>query len=205
MTPPSPAPDALAARLRTLPASCGAVRLVAVDGHAGSGKSTLARILAAALGDAPVLHLDDLASHASFFGWTARLADEVLTPLARGATARPAAYDWERRAFGRPLVLPPAPVVLLEGVGAGRRAVRPALAAVLWLDVDREVAWERGRRRDGPALAAFWDAWTAAEQAHFAADPTRPYADLLVRQVPRGYAVLPGPQARRLHDERHPE
>ncbi|WP_431784245.1 uridine kinase family protein [Streptomyces chumphonensis] len=197
MTSPSPALGALAARLRTLPASCGAVRLVAVDGHAGSGKSTLARSLAAALGDAPVLHLDDLASHASFFDWTARLAEDVLTPLARGATARPAAYDWERRAWGRQLALPPAPVVLLEGVGAGRRAVRPALAAVLWLDVDREVAWERGRRRDGPGLATFWDAWTPAERAHFAADPTRPYADLLVRQVPRGYAVLPGAQAGR--------
>ncbi|MBW1596803.1 uridine kinase [Streptomyces sp. JJ38] len=183
----------LAARLRGLPPSCGPVRLVAVDGHAGSGKSTLARRLAEELGGAPVLHLDDLACHAAFFGWTERLADAVVTPLGRGVSARFLGYDWQRRSFSRPLSLSPDPVVLVEGVGAGRAAVRPVLSAVLWLDVSPATAWERGRRRDGPGLAAFWDDWTAAERAHFAADPTRPFADLLVRQMPEGYVVLSGP------------
>ena len=49
-------------RLRRLPPSCGPVRLVGVDGHAGSGKSTFAGQLAEALGGAPVLHLDDIAT-----------------------------------------------------------------------------------------------------------------------------------------------
>ncbi|MEE1928996.1 hypothetical protein V1J52_12545 [Streptomyces sp. TRM 70351] len=189
---------ALAARLAGTAPSLGPVRLVAVDGHAGSGKSTLAAGLSDALGAAPVLHLDDVASHAAPFGWTGRLWQRVLEPLSRGETARFAGYDWERRAFVRPLEVPPAPVVLVEGVGAGRRAVRPALAAVLWLQVAPEVAWQRGRRRDGPGLAAFWDGWTAAERAHFSADPTLPHADVLVRQVPgdpRGCLVLPGPGA----------
>ncbi|MGD9484314.1 hypothetical protein WDH52_13835 [Streptomyces sp. TRM70308] len=196
----------LARRLRGLPPSCGPVRLVAVDGHAGSGKSTLAGLLAGALGGAPVLHLDDLASHGAFFDWTERLGARVLDPLERGRTARFRRYDWQRRAFVRPLSVPPAPVVLVEGVGAGRRALRPALAAVAWLEVPAALAWARGRRRDGPELAGFWDGWTAAESAHFAADPTRPHADVLVRQrapgaagAPgaRGYRVLPGPGARR--------
>ncbi|MCZ7413242.1 uridine kinase family protein [Streptomyces sp. WMMC897] len=193
----------LAARLRELPPSCGPVRPVAVDGHAGSGKSTLTRRLAEELGGAPVLHLDDLACHAGFFDWTERLADGVVAPLGRGTSARFLGYDWERRSFSRPLSLPPDPVVLVEGVGAGRAAVRPVLSALLWLDVSPATAWERGRRRDGPGLAAFWDDWTAAERAHFAADPTRPFADLLVRQAPEGYALLPGPggarTARRSH------
>lgn len=188
----------LTEQLAALPPSCGPVRLVAVDGHAGSGKSTLAGRLSAALGGAPVLHLDDLANHEQFFTWTARLQRQVLAPLRRGEPARPEVYDWERRAYTGVRTVPPAPVVLVEGVGAGRRALRPHLACLLWLEVDREVAWRRGRRRDGPRLSAFWDAWTRAETEHFAADPSRPHADLLVRPcatAPLGYALLPGPRA----------
>ncbi|HCA87297.1 MAG TPA: hypothetical protein DEQ61_18540 [Streptomyces sp.] len=176
----------LARRLRALPPSCGPVRLVAVDGHAGSGKSTFADRLAAALGGAPVLRLDDLASHDALFDWTERLTAQVLTPLADGRTARYQVYDWHLRRFTEERELPPAPVVLIEGVGAGRRALRPQLALVLWLDVPRRTAWDRGRRRDGPALSAFWDGWARSEHEHFADDPTRPHADLLVRQGPEG-------------------
>ncbi len=123
---PGPAVRDLASRIRRLPPSCGPVRLVGVDGHAGSGKTTFAEQLAVALGDAPLLRLDDIASHEALFDWTARLLDQVIEPLAQGRTARYAPYDWRARRFGPPRPLPPAPVVLVEGVGAGRRALRPA-------------------------------------------------------------------------------
>ncbi|WP_431953047.1 uridine kinase family protein [Actinacidiphila sp. bgisy167] len=180
---------ALAARLRALPPSCGSVRLVAVDGHAGSGKTTFAGALAGALDGAPVVHLDDLATHEQLFEWPGRLREQVLEPLRRGETARPAKYDWVARRFATALEVPSAPVVLLEGVGAGRREVRPWLAALLWLEVSREVARERGERRDGPGLAGFWEGWMRAQDAHFAADPSRPFADLLVHQGPDGYEL----------------
>lgn len=114
----------LAARLRALPPSCGPVRLIGVDGHAGSGKTTFAGRLAAALGDAPVLHLDDIATHEELFGWTRRLLGQVVEPLSRGETARYVPYDWSARAFGPVRELPPAPVILLEGSApaAGRCA-----------------------------------------------------------------------------------
>ena len=63
----------------------------------------------------------------------------------------------------------------------------------------------RGRARDGEEQREFWDAWVTAERAHFATDPSRPFADLLVRQgdlgeksesgVPgkKGYEDTPGP------------
>ncbi|MFG2192128.1 uridine kinase [Streptomyces sp. NPDC048639] len=181
--------------MRALEPSCGPVRLVAVDGHAGSGKSTLARHLSAATGGAPVLHLDDLATHDEMFTWTGRFRDQVLTPLSRGRTARYATYDWVRRSFSRRKDLPTAPIVLVEGVGSGRRALRPHLACLLWLEVPEDLAWERGRRRDGPGLTGFWDAWTDAERNHFATDPSRPHADFLVRQGNEGYVILPGPAA----------
>ncbi|MBH5338010.1 hypothetical protein IHE55_25815 [Streptomyces pactum] len=191
------ATEALARRLAALPPSCGPVRLVAVDGHAGSGKSTFTARLAAALGGAPVVHTDDLASHEELFGWAGRLGTGVLEPLSRGRTARFAAYDWVAGRFAAPRRVPPAAVVLLEGVGSGRRAVRPYLAHLLWMELPRGTSWARGRLRDGPAQAAFWDRWRPAEEAHFAADPSRPYADALVRQRPTGYEVLPGPAAER--------
>lgn len=181
--------------LSSLPPSCGPVRLVAVDGHAGSGKSTFAARLAAALGGAPVLHLDDLATHEELFGWTGRLREQVLLPLSRGGSARYAPYDWTERRFGPARTWKPAPVVLVEGVGAGRRQVRPWLAALCWMELDRDTSWGRGRQRDGDGLTGFWDGWTPAEARHFAEDPSRPYADTLVRQLPEGYAWLPGPRA----------
>ncbi|MFE5715583.1 uridine kinase [Streptomyces sp. NPDC056501] len=185
--------DRAADALLRLPPSCGPVRLVAVDGHAGSGKSTLAARLATALGDAPVLRLDDLATHEELFAWTARLRRQVLEPLSRGETARYRPYDWNRRDFGEPRALSPAPVVLVEGVGAGRMAVRPLLAWLLWMEREPEESWARGRRRDGPEQAEFWDGWTLAETRHFARDPSRPFADTLVRERPEGYDWLPGP------------
>ncbi|MFJ5116910.1 uridine kinase [Kitasatospora sp. NPDC088548] len=174
---------ALARELRALPPSCGPVRLVAVDGHAGSGKTTFAGRLAGALGGAPVVHLDDLATHAEPFGWTGRLRGQVLEPLAAGQDAAYQVYDWTLRRFAGTAVAPVAPVVLVEGVGAGRRGVRPWLARVIWMELAAEDARRRGEERDGPALAEFWAGWARAESAHFAADPSRPYAGTRVDGV----------------------
>ncbi|MGA5196803.1 uridine kinase family protein [Streptomyces exfoliatus] len=185
--------DRAAQALLRLPPSCGPVRLIAVDGHAGSGKSTLAARLSTALGDAPVLHLDDLATHEELFEWTDRLREQVLAPLARGEAASYRPYDWGLRRFGAARELPPAPVVLVEGVGAGRRAVRPFLAWLLWMERGASESWARGRRRDGADQAVFWDGWTVAETRHFAEDASRPFADTLVRECAEGYDWLPGP------------
>lgn len=179
----------LASCLRRLPPSCGPVRLVGIDGHAGSGKSTFAGRLAAVLGGAPVLHLDDIASHEELFAWDRRLLTEVVEPLGRGARAHYSPYDWHARCFGAVRALSPAPVILVEGVGAGRRALRPHLARLLWMELPSEESWARGRARDGEAQREFWAGWVGAERRHFAGDPSRPFADLLVRQVAEGYEV----------------
>ncbi|MBB4895235.1 hypothetical protein FHS39_004302 [Streptomyces olivoverticillatus] len=186
--------NALARRLRARPPSVGPVRLVAVDGHAGSGKTTFSGRLSAALGDAPVLHLDDLATHEELFEWTGRLREWILAPFACGEPARYRVYDWVARRFTDERVLEPAPVVLVEGVGAGRRELRPHLACLLWMELTHEGSWERGQLRDGPGLTDFWDGWKRAEREHFTTDPTRPYAELLVLERPEGYELLPGPR-----------
>ncbi|WP_455362023.1 uridine kinase family protein [Streptomyces sp. SYSU K21746] len=187
--------DTLAAELRALDPCCGPVRLIAVDGHAGSGKSTFADRLAEALGGAPVLHLDDMATHEELFGWTRRLLSQVIGPLSRGEAARYAPYDWTLRRFGPARTLEPAPVIVLDGVGAGRRALRPYLARLLWMELAENQAWRRGRDRDGSALSGFWDGWEAAERRHFHQDPSRPFADTLVRQCDEGYEWSSGARA----------
>ncbi|MFD3550229.1 uridine kinase [Streptomyces sp. NPDC058655] len=184
---PQPSLKSLARELAARPPSLGPVRLIGIDGHAGSGKSTFAGRLAEELGGAPVLHLDDVATHEELFGWVDRLRAQVLEPLAAGRTAHWAPYDWVARAFGPRRVLEVAPVLLVEGVGAGRRALRPHLAGLLWMELPREKSWGRGRRRDGGELSDFWDGWERAERAHFSHDPSRPFADTLVRQSGTGY------------------
>jgi uridine kinase len=194
---PVPAPSdplaGFAAHLRALPPSCGPVRIVAVDGHAGSGKTTYAARLAAALGGAPVVHLDDLATHDELFGWTGRLREQVLEPLAAGRAARHGVYDWTRRRFDGVREVPAAPVVLLEGVGSGRSALRPLLSHLLWLEVPRDTARDRGQLRDGPGMDAFWSSWMRAQDAHFVSDPSQPFADHLVLLRPEGYEMPAGP------------
>ncbi|MCX5197961.1 hypothetical protein OOK31_29405 [Streptomyces sp. NBC_00249] len=184
--------ESLARELAALPPSLGPVRVIGVDGHAGSGKSTFAGRLARALGDAPVLHLDDVASHEELFGWWGRLRAQVLEPLAAGRAAHWAPYDWVERRFGPERVLEPAPVLLVEGVGAGRRSLRPHLAHLLWMETPRSTSWGRGRNRDGRELSDFWDGWERAELAHFSDDPSRPFADTLVRQSGTGYEWTSG-------------
>ncbi|WP_306320707.1 MULTISPECIES: uridine kinase [unclassified Streptomyces] len=186
----------LAGRIRRLPPSCGRTRLVGVDGHAGSGKSTLAVRLAEALGGAPVLRLDDIASHDALFAWTERLRTQVVDPLSRAEAARYETYDWHARRYTDVAELPPADVALIEGVGAGRAELRPELAVLLWLDMPREAAWARGRARDGEAQREFWDGWIPAERKHFEENPSFPFAHLLVRECPEGYEVREGPGGR---------
>ncbi|MFF5449289.1 uridine kinase [Streptomyces sp. NPDC012888] len=184
--------EVLARELAALPPSLGPVRLIGVDGHAGSGKSTFAGRLATALGGVPVLHLDDVATHAEPFGWTGRFRSQLLEPLAAGRAAHWRPYDWVERRFGAERVQEPVPLLLVEGVGAGRRALRPHLARLLWMETPREESWRRGRSRDGRELAGFWDGWERAELAHFAGDPSRPFADVLVRQCGTGYEWTSG-------------
>ncbi|MEV7560757.1 uridine kinase [Streptomyces sp. NPDC048331] len=186
--------ESLARELAALPPSLGPVRLIGIDGHAGSGKSTFAGRLAAVLG-APVLHLDDVATHEELFDWEERLRAQVLEPLAAGRPAHWSPYDWVERRFGPERVLEPAPVLLVEGVGAGRAALRPRLARLLWMETARERSWQRGRNRDGRELSDFWDGWERAERAHFSNDPSRPFADTLVRQSGTGYEWTSGARA----------
>jgi uridine kinase len=159
----------------------GGVRLVGVDGLGGAGKTTFAARLAHAAGDAPVVHTDDFANWQEPTEWWPRMLTQVVEPLTRGEAASFRPYDWVRRRFGPELVtVPPAPLVVIEGVGATRAAWRDRLVARIWVDTPRDERLRRGLDRDGAHMVDFWTWWMAAEDHYLAEEHPDTYADLRV-------------------------
>ncbi len=162
----------------------GAVRLVAIDGFGGAGKSVFAGRLSGALGGAPVVHTDAFATWDDQFDWWSRLERELLAPLADGRAARFRATDWSTGRDGPIVEVAPEPVVILEGVSSGRRAVSDRLTDLIWIEADPDVRLGRGIERDGEAKRDQWRVWMAEEDKHFAADGARDRARLIVAGAP---------------------
>jgi hypothetical protein len=175
---------ALAADVLAQPPRRGSTRIVAVDGGSAAGKSTFAARLASAL-DAPVLHTDDVAWWESFFGWWPLLVAGVLEPLSRGEDVRYRPPAWDRRERPGAIEVLAGPAIVVEGVGASRRELRPYLDRAIWVDTDRQLALDRGMQREGEDLA-FWREWERAEEDHLAGDRPWERADLLVTNDPPG-------------------
>lgn len=181
----------LAARVLAAPPRLGSVRLVAVDGPSGAGKTDFAARLAEAIGQAsgqvvPVVRTDDLLDgwddQFTFWG---RLERDVLEPLAAGRPGGYRRYDWHRGAFGDATVgVPPAPVVIVEGVSAARAAIRPRLSLAVFVTAPSDLRLARALGRDGDALRAYLEKWRLREEAYFAADATAHHADLVVDGAP---------------------
>lgn len=175
-------------------------RIVAVDGRSAGGKSTLTdrlREASALMGlTASVVHTDDVAWHESFFGWAPLMIDGVLGPLhaGRGVRFRPPA--WAPRGRDGAIEVPASvDLVLVEGVGAGRRELAPFLDASIWVQSDLAEAERRGLSRDA-ALGVngdedetreFWDLWMSEELPFLAQDRPWERAALVVA----GTSVIP--------------
>ena len=123
----------------------------------------------------PVVHTDDLLD-----GWDdqltfwPRLEEWVLDAAARaGGPARTAATAGCGGAFvPRPVPVPVAPVLILEGVSAARAAIRPELTLAVFVTAPRDAAaGPRARpRRPGDPAAYLRALARRARTAHFAAD-----------------------------------
>lgn len=171
----------LAKRIKCLPPSCGPVRLVAVDGPAGAGKTTFAGRLAGVLG-CQVVHSDDFPVpwEDGPAGWFHALESQVLRPLQDGRPGRFRRYDWVRGEYAGDVTVPPAPVLIVEGVSTARASVARLLAFAVWVEAPWELRFARVIERDGAELEPRWRAWFAAEEEWFAQDRTRDRADLIV-------------------------
>jgi predicted kinase len=191
---------ALARRVRAAPPRCGVTRLVCIDGPSGSGKTSLAARLTAALGDAPVLHMDDI-----YPGWDGLAAsvpllyEQVVRPLADGRSAGYRRYDWHRGGFGRVQDLGSPKLLVVEGAGSGARVIADRAVLLVWIEAPREVRFCRGIARDGETYRPHWERWARQEAAHFAAEGTAERADVRVDGAPasphdpaRELVLLPG-------------
>ncbi|KRC66649.1 hypothetical protein ASE12_18850 [Aeromicrobium sp. Root236] len=171
--------DDLVELIRERQAACGSTRVVAVDGPSGSGKTSFAGELAEAAG-AAVLHLEDL-----YPGWhglaaTPPLVHAVLEAIAVGNVGTAPRWDWVGDRPGPLVHVPPARILVLDGVGSGAAMLRPFVSLLIWVEAPVDVRKRRALARDGDVYAPFWDIWAAQEAVHFAAEQTRRHADVVV-------------------------
>jgi uridine kinase len=175
----------LAERVLAGPPRCGGTRLVCIDGPSGSGKTTLATRLAAALGDPPVLHMDDI-----YPGWDGLAAsvpllyEQVVAPLAEGRPGRYRRYDWHRGEFAEAHDLGVPDLLVVEGAGCGARVIAERAALLIWIEAPHDERFRRGIARDGETYRPHWERWARQEVAHFAADGTARRADVRVDGAP---------------------
>jgi hypothetical protein len=164
---------------RSRPPTLDRNRLICVDGPAGSGKTTLAAELAE-LSGAPVLHMDDM-----FEGWrglprvTSQL-ESLLLPLAKGRSGSYQRWDWPGNAWAETILVPPAPLLVLEGVGSGSAHLAHLVTVLAWVEVPYDLRRDRGLERGGVGVAENWQQWAVDEQALFDRERTRERADLVL-------------------------
>jgi hypothetical protein len=165
----------------------GRPAIVVVDGRSSSGKTTLAGRLERTVAGTSVVHTDDIAWWHSRFGWGDLLERGVLEPARRGDALayRPPAWD-ERNRPGAIEVPAGARLLIVEGVGAGRRETAHLVDAIVYVQADLD---EAERRTAARVAASETDAdavrgWMAEEDP-FVADQ-RPWerADAIVAGTP---------------------
>ncbi len=171
--------EVLLAAIAAAPPRAGATRVVAIDGRSGAGKSTLALALAGGLG-AALVSLEDL-----YGGWDgledgiALLRSAVLEPLSAGRAASVPRYDWQAGGWGEPWTLEPPPWLVVEGVGAGARAVAPFTSVLVWVELDEAARRERVRSRRG-CDAEQWERWAAQEERYLDRERPAERADFVI-------------------------
>jgi hypothetical protein len=177
----------LAARIQSLPTST-APRLVAIDGPSGAGKSTFARRLGRALGDPPIVAMDDFVSWDNLAGWWPRFEEQVLGPLLEGRGAHYQQRDWDNDPHGERLgtwrAFPTSAMVVLEGITSSRQPIAERLIQAIWIDAPRDLRLSRGVDRDGESMRPRWLNWMEREDTFFAQDGTRQRANLIVDGAP---------------------
>jgi hypothetical protein len=195
---------ALAQQLQQAAGSAhGRPPIVAIDGRSSSGKTTLARRLQQAVPGSCLVHTDDIAWRQAVFDWAYLLTDGVLRPLRDGhpTAFRPPAWDRHSRP-GAIEVPRDASLVIVEGVGAGRREAAHLVDAIVWVQADADHIDQRNADRVAagevdPVNLAGW----MAQELPFLADQ-RPWERATI--VVAGSPVLPHAPSEALVSDRPP-
>ena len=161
--------------------------ILAIDGRSSSGKTSLAARIHDTVAHSCVVHTDDLAWHHSRFGWDDLLIDRVLIPLRRGGDVRYRPPEWERKGRAGAIEVPAGvSLVVIDGVGAGRRELAQHIDALVWVHADGVDLEHREAVRvaQGEVNKSNQDQWQL-EEVPFLADQ-RPWerATLIVAGTP---------------------
>jgi hypothetical protein len=147
--------------------------IVAVDGRGSSGKTTFASRLAAAWPGATVVRTDDIACWHAVLDFADLLASGVLEPVRAGRAVAFRPPQWE--ASGRPgaIEVPEScALLIIDGVGSGRRELAPLLDAVVWVESPREDIDRRNEERAaaGEISPGSYASWTSENEAQHTSD-----------------------------------
>ena len=158
-------------------AAAGAPVVIAIDGPSCAGKSILATALALRSGAAVVEGDDfyrntlprltvaqreamsDAAVVDAVIDWE-RLRAEALLPLRAGQSATFQPYDWDADdgRLAPPKIIPPADVIIVEGVYAARPELSDLVDVAVHLGVDPQVRARRyAERENDPDWQRFWE------------------------------------------------
>lgn len=158
----------------------GAGRLICIDGPSGSGKTTTAAKLTRIL-PAVVLHTDEFCPGWDGLPQLPRILADLLAAHADGRAGTYREWDWIRDRLADPVEVSPAPVLVVEGVGAGSLAIAGWTTTLAFFDADPAQRKVRAMERDGDYFRDQWAPWARAEDTYFAADRVRERADLTFR------------------------
>lgn len=162
------------------PASAGAGTFAPSPATASAGP-TVDPTSASALSPVQTLHGDDM-----YEGWGGLdtldhvLVEQVLTPLSHGEAGAFRMWDWHQSRRTHTIMVPVRDVLIVEGVGVGRRRAREHASLLWWVEAPPDLRLARGIARDGEEMRAEWLRWTEVERAHFERDGTRAAATRII-------------------------
>ena len=164
--------------------------VLAVEGRSSSGKTTLAARVQAAVAGSAVVHTDDLAWWHSRFGWADLLIDGILMPVHQGQPVAFRPPSWAEHGRGGSIDVPAdCPLLIIEGVGAGRREAAHLIDALIWVQSDQAEAERRSLARvgqtGGPRTVQDLREWMAEEEPFLAEQRPWERADLVVAGTPQ--------------------
>lgn len=164
--------------------------VLAVDGRSSSGKTTLAARMQGTVAGSAVVHTDDIAWLHSRFGWADLLIDGILLPVHRGEQVSFRPPRWAEHGRGGSIDVPAGcPLLIVEGVGAGRREAAHLVDALMWVQSDQREAGRRSLARlgqpGGPRTVRDLREWMAEEEPFLADQKPWERADLIVAGTPQ--------------------
>jgi len=164
--------------------------VLAVDGRSSSGKTTLAARIHGTVARTAVVHTDDIAWWHSRFGWADLLIDGILGPVHRGEQVSFRPPRWAEHGRGGSIDVPAScPLLIIEGVGAGRRETAYLVDALVWVQSDQREAERRSLARvgqpGGPRTVQDLREWMAEEEPFLAEQKPWERADLIVAGTPQ--------------------